>query len=847
MSLFRGCLVVIVSLALPVGYPTPRGPLAATGKSEQEGKEQLRKDLYGDPLPPGAVARMGTLRFRQPGCCLHVAYSPDGKLLASGWDEGIAVWDVATGKRVAFFQARDYMPPPTEQTPFPSVASLAFSLDGRYLAAGFRHGRGARVWEVVTGKLSFRLSEWYESLDFVAFTTDGRGVFTGDSHEIRLSEVTTAKELRRWVVPPEGDLSAPSRRGDGFGCKALSPDGKTLAAVTHSPRMALWLWDTATGKECRRLDGVMNRFAFGPDSMTLAVSFTKKAQDQIVLLDVATGKEIRAWNRAREPLHDHDPAFSPDGKTLAADGWLWDVITGKAVRRIVDDHERSVYNVSFAPDGKTLAVGRGNSIAFWEVATGKPLHVLPAHRDRVGRALAYSPDGRLLASGDYHSIRLWDPLTGKPSRCFGRKSHLFYTLAFSPDGRILASAGQHIVLWDPATGKELRELRGNESSVDCIAFAPDGKTLISGAEDFRLWEVATGKELYRFEHLGGRARAVAFSPDGKTVALSGGGGAVWLWDVTTRKLLHTFVAPYWEQHGSPDCCLAFSPNGDTLASVNSHHRVILLWDVGSGKQLRQIEGHVVEGRSFAVFSLKFSPDGRSLASAGRDGTIRVWEVQTGRERFRLSEAADAVAISPDGKMLAASGDGTAALIWDLTGRLRDGNLQPARLRPKEIKALWADLASEDGARIYQAVWALVAAPQQTVPFMMERLQAVPPIDPGRLASLIDDLDSEQFAVRERASEELEKLGDAASPALLHALKDQTKPERCRRAERLLDRPEEPLPPKRLRVLRAIEVLGHIASPEACAVLEKLAKGAPGAAETEHARVALQRLHRLTSN
>jgi hypothetical protein len=245
--------------------------------------------------------------------------------------------------------------------------------------------------------------------------------------------------------------------------------------------------------------------------------------------------------------------------------------------------------------------------------------------------------------------------------------------------------------------------------------------------------------------------------------------------------------------------------------------------------------------------LTAAADGNSLAVAGDDDTLRVWEVLTGQERLRLANRAIHLAFSPDGRALAATDKSTAVLVWDATGRLRDGRTPAVHLGPKEMQALWSELGGADSARAYQAIWTLAAAPRQAVPLLKERLHAVPPPEPARLRRLLADLDHDQFAVRERATHELEEIGRAVRPLLLEALQDPDSLERRRRAQHLLAVLEGPLPSERLRVLRAIEVLEHVASPEARAVLQGLAQGAASATETEHAQAALQRLGQPKSN
>src|SRR5262249_62047261 len=189
----------------------------------------------------------------------------------------------------------------------------------------------------------------------------------------------------------------------------------------------------------------------------------------------------------------------------------------------------------------------------------------------------------------------------------------------------------------------------------------------------------------------------------------------------------------------------------------------------------------------AVWSVAFSPDGKTLAVGTQFNTIHLWEVATGRERRRFAGdrgTIKALAFTPDGRLLASGHDRTA-LVWDVTALLREGKLPAFALSPTDMKRLWANLASEEASKAFQAIWHLAATPRQTVPFLKEWLRPAA-IDRNKIGRLITDLDSNQFAVRQKAEAELEKLGELTEPALRKALQGQPSLELRRRAEKLLE-------------------------------------------------------------
>jgi hypothetical protein len=218
-------------------------------------------------------------------------------------------------------------------------------------------------------------------------------------------------------------------------------------------------------------------------------------------------------------------------------------------------------------------------------------------------------------------------------------------------------------------------------------------------------------------------------------------------------------------------------------------------------------------------------------------------VETGKELRKLTGhrgKANVLVFSPDGKTLISGGDDTTILFWDVaavTGR------EPAekRLSPQEWEALWKALAGTDAAQAHQAIARLTASPG-TVSALNERLHPAPKLDADRLERLLSDLDSENFAVRDQATREIEKLGGAAGQAIERALASaDASPEKRRRLERLQSQLGVPTG-EPLRELRALEVLERLATPESRQFIEKLAKGAPDARLTREAKTALQRLH-----
>ena len=298
---------------------------------------------------------------------------------------------------------------------------------------------------------------------------------------------------------------------------------------------------------------------------------------------------------------------------------------GVKLQHILRDSPHTVCRIAFSPDGTTLASASADSlIRLWDTQTGELVKILTGHTSSV-LSIAYSPDGQTLASTSYdNTVRLWDAHTGALLQTLEAHTDDVYQATFSPDGKTIASASKDktIHLWEAQTGEHRQTLTGHTDAVNTVLFSPDGQRLASGSDDktIRLWDAQSGEQLQELsEKTNGPYYCLAFSPDGTTLAsgsncsfLRKGGtvGAITLWNTTTGEV-HTRFQRYCKPYQSPSLkSLAFSPEGQLLASRED---CVRLWQVKTGEQVVLInEPHAYTWKP----NLTFHPHLPLLATVG---------------------------------------------------------------------------------------------------------------------------------------------------------------------------------------------------------------------------------------
>jgi WD40 repeat protein/serine/threonine protein kinase len=576
-----------------------------------------------------------------------VVFSPDGKRLASGSEDGtVRVWGAVGGQPILAWKAHTGY-----------VSGVAFSPDGKWIASA-GEDRTAKIWDAASGENIRTLKEHTGSVWGVAFSPDGK----------RLATASHDGTVRLWDVEGVQQPLVLTGHSDLVKSVAFSPDGKRLASASKDRTVRVW--ETATGQETLPpLKGHTDEIysvAFSPDGKRLA---SASWDHTVRVWDAANGREMLNFRRHSERVFS--VAFSPDSKRLASASFdrtikVWDAASGEEALSL-KGHARWVSCVTFSPDGKRLASASfDKTVKVWDAAPDqKPMLVLG--ENGIVSSLAFGPDGSRLAAGDNGRlfrvwvVRVWDMASGQKMFALTGHKDDITSVAFSPDGKRLASASvdKTVKVWDAETGQVLLTLEGATCLVFSVAFSPDGNRLAaaSGDQTIRVWDAVSGRQTLTLCGHKGAVRSVAFSPDGRRLASGGTDKTVKIWDATTGHEMLNLPG-----HDALVRSLMFSPDGTRLASA-SEDATVKLWDAASGQEVQKLEGHTV-----AVASVAFSPDGKRLASGGEDRTIKLWDVVSGQETLTLKghghDVVSGVAFSPDGWRLAScSYDGTVR-IWD---------------------------------------------------------------------------------------------------------------------------------------------------------------------------------------
>lgn len=527
----------------------------------------------------------------------------------------------------------------------------------------------------------------------VAFSPDGERIASASKDgQIRIRDSRTGRMIQQF------------RAHKGAACSvAFHPEGRHIA--TAGTDRLVKVWDLAA----------TDRDVFqGPcdaiRTFAAAYTVTFDPRDGRYLAAACAGK-LRAWDwkkdRPDDPSHTFPGpeyhsipvAFTRDGRRLATGGpaglHVWNVDTERPLRTlgVGSDHHFRITALAFSTDGGRLASAHlgGGGLSLWDTTTGELLHTTPYSGNTTG--VAFSPDGRRVASvGEDKTVHISDATTGR--EILGLRDHTdrCTCVAFSPDGWRLASASHDgtIRIWDatPLRGDEGQESQtfDHGDQVRSVAFSPDGLRIVSAGDDgpAKVWDMQTGRMTSDFTGHSVVVFASAWHPDGRRIATAGSTGrelAVKVWDASDGHV-HFEIPAGRESSAGPFQAVGFSPDGRYLVT-GKLEGTVELWDAETGQKVQVLDAGT--GQTFDTFAahdreiraLVFSRDGRHFVSASGDGEVRLWDAERLAEKqeprltlqSRVPGPSVNVAFSPDGRRLATGGEKNKVRIWDVqTGK-----------------------------------------------------------------------------------------------------------------------------------------------------------------------------------
>lgn len=760
---------------------------------------------------------------------LGIAFAPDGKVLAIAAGEKVILWELSADRAT--------------ELPKLGCSAVVFSPDGKRLAIS---GTRVTIWDVATGKQTHFLQTTQAPGRALAFSPDGKMVAAGDAR--------SSKEgcARLWNVESGEPIRVISGIESGVTRLAFTPDGKSL--LTLSRLSSIQLWDLADGKE-------MVMVSQGFDHPPLSVpgipiqehSLVVSADGKALFSAGPHDRMIQQWKLPKGELAQNFRApaegigclaLSADGQWLAGGGLdgnirLWNLASSKEQER-GSAHPGAVFGLGFSADGRTLySACTGNALMSWDWAAGKQLT-----RQQIDFR-----DSQCLLLGSSHIV------TAIRAETIGRSRQ---DRRLDPDGitryEKILMVGQR---WELATGKPLTDDPASNDGFFGIALSPDRRSLqtVSASSDPAQAEMMSGFNLEK------PRAAIGWLPGGmkcliqdhilaaresKALATRESKMARQSPDEVDESLYQRLAELAKIQRARSVSWAVVSADGRTWArldpSADTASPNLKIQEAGTGITLAELTaGPPTYGRGLPLRDvIAFSPDGRWIAFPRADGELAVHNVATGKEEIVIRHgqgATTSVAFSPEGKALASGGLDGSIRLWDIS-KLR---AVPAEISDRELAACWDQLRWQDAGAARQAMWKLMDAPQRSLPLLRKLLLPRNPAAAEQLDRLVADLDSNNFDVREKAAEELERLGILSEDRLRQVLKGNPTLEVRTRIEAILRRQPKPrLSDEDRRSMRAVAVLEYIGSDEAHKHLEELAAGHERVRLTQEAKVVLER-------
>jgi len=591
---------------------------------------------------------------------VRVAFSPDGKYLATGGLHSVIISEAQSGHVISTML-------------FYSTSSVAFSPDGKYVAAGGWDGT-ARVWEVHGGRdiISQIFGKWVAA---VAFSPDGRFVAWSGEDTIRIWDIKKTQEV----------MQIPHRSVSFI---TFSPDGRYLLSSGRDGTARVW--DVKSGTEIVNLDpnGQVRKAVFSSDGKYIATISEKKA----VIWEMKSGREI---SRMYHEDTVNDIALSPDGRYAISGSTdktarVWETLSGDEVARMI--HNSFVYSVAFSPDGKYVLSGSDDGTArlwfFWDG------HEIARFEDASINSAIFSPDGKYVATSGCEiffynhgricqsDARIWEVSNGRHVIDIPQRNSLYdfghiNTVMYDPinENHVLTGNDDAARIWDLRSGQEIFRMRHGQHNSVFARYSPNGQYILTMGGDavVRVWNAKDGYEIAYMKHEN-QVMSFDISPDSKYVVSGDSDGELIIWEAKRGREISRM-----SQNG-PVRNLVFSSNGKYIASIDpgkfvnnkmQKEGIVRIWDALSGREVKHID------YPFQIDTITFSPDSQLIVFSSftdptkpnHKGIVSIRNITMGNEvgLYTHPYRIYSMLFTPDGKkLITASSDGLGTIVlWDI--------------------------------------------------------------------------------------------------------------------------------------------------------------------------------------